>query len=207
MTGITFEGNTWDSDLNIYNFIRLIGIRPVRDSKGIYWEGSSRTFDQVKFLYQYCGAKSHSNDPRDAAAKFKELKRNLGFSKEGPKLIEQMWEYGKLDSKKEEIQKEMCLLSEKPVERVSEDDLEMADKEHELREKMKLNRTGATEAAVELLTMRRNQQMTEEKIKELETENAQLKIQAKEKIEEVSLAEQTILDSYKGAEQLMGVQI
>lgn len=95
-------GNRWD-DPTYNKFSDAMGIDPIQ-------RRDSGLIEKLDFLYNYTSEVAKSDKYEDIILGLKVIKRNLGFQELGPTLIDKLYSWARLDTRKADIQKEMDAL-------------------------------------------------------------------------------------------------
>lgn len=156
--------SSWTQNEKFWKFAQLMGITSQKDSLGISFTEDWRTAKRLEEVYAYGKIKSGSDDPVQAAWAIKDVTRRLGITHRGEQLVDKLWQYVRLSSDRENIEKELSLLTGEDIER------QQSYKDAEIEEKF---RAGDMEAgAVKLKTMEA-QGAKKVELKEKETQVSQ----------------------------------
>lgn len=110
LTDKTRLDDEWPYSPKFHKFADFLGVPSTKDSKGIYWRGDSKLAKKMEELWMWAKERIGSDEPIDIMYAVNQLRKDLGVSWKGKTLIEHLWGWTQLDTKKIAIEKDKELI-------------------------------------------------------------------------------------------------
>ena len=115
------DSDEWPRSPKFQKFADFLGLPAAKDSKGVYWRGDAKLAHKMEQVWAWAKEKIQSDDPIDIMYAVNQLRKELGVNWKGKTLVDHLWGYTQLDTKKviiekdrEKIDKEMEMYKEPP---------------------------------------------------------------------------------------------